>query len=230
MNEVVAESKLTTSQHTGKQYWNIKTESGKWANSFEPVEVGDEVILTTTKKGDKEFTNAKKVDQLEERVEETSNKIAGSLQSPPFKKTGIKEQETPPPAASDPIAQVAKLTTDIRQSKADPETLSLALVELALLHETLGTMLAEALEAERSLEMQLKFEKQRDILALRKAGEVTLVEAEAEAVTRAKPLADEWLEAKKSADLFRIKRDDIQKIIDAGRSRLTTIREDIQNG
>lgn len=109
----------------------------------------------------------------------------------------------------------------------DAENLTKSIVALAQRNFGLGNWLADALEAERGLERDLKIKRTQVLMKARKGGQ-TLGEAEAQSVTDTKDLWDELLEVQKATSLYKIKRQDTQTLIDTIRSRNSVIKEDIK--
>lgn len=130
---------------------------------------------------------------------------------------------------TDIIKDIDKLAKDIFGSLENPETLSMTIVELAVLNVGMGNWLADALEAERNLDTELKYLKQKHITEGRKQdGKKAIGALEAEAVVNTKEKQDELLEIQHAVQLYKIKRSDTEKLIDATRSRLSIIKQDIK--
>ena len=109
----------------------------------------------------------------------------------------------------------------------DAENLTKSIVALAQRNFGLGNWLADALEAERALERDLKIKRTQLLMQKRKGGQ-TLGEAEAQAVVETKDIWDELLEVQKASSLYKIKRMDTQTLIDTIRSRNSVIKEDLK--
>lgn len=83
------------------------------------------------------------------------------------------------------------------------------------------------MDAERTLERDLKLKKAQLMIAKRKS-KITVGEAEAQALVETEDLQSELLDVQKAVQLYKIKRSDVQTLIDTIRSRLAVIREDIK--
>lgn len=109
----------------------------------------------------------------------------------------------------------------------DPEAISKDVVALSQYNMGLGNWLADAMEAERGLDRDLKLARQKIILDLRKT-KTAVAEAEAKALMQTE---DEWnqlLEVQNAVQLYKIKRIDTQMLVDTIRSRLSVIKEDLR--
>lgn len=128
-------------------------------------------------------------------------------------------------AAVDIINEIDEISRKLDLN--DAENLTKAIVALAQRNVGLGVWLADALEAERGLERDLKIKRTQILMKARKGGQ-TLGEAEAQAIIDTKDLWDELLEIQKATSLYKIKRQDVQTLIETVRSRNSVIKEDIK--
>ncbi len=111
----------------------------------------------------------------------------------------------------------------------DSEHISKTLFELAILAMGLGNFLIEALDNERMAESTYKSQlDQRVRMGIQEGEAVNKSELKA----RQESLGEmsKWLKAKRNVDVLKIKRADLDKVIDTGRSRLSLIKNDIRQG
>lgn len=215
--------------------YKITTESDKKATAFTPAEVGDEVELSDY---NEQYHNYKfkklEDDEIDRKLEEGERMVKANMANAGEESKGSMgtrpdQSGDTAPASTDVVSDINKLMADAKKSINDSETLSIIAVQLATRYGELGTMLAESMEAERGLELELKYERAKLLLSGRKS-EATIMEAQTEAYVQTKDKEDEWRIAKKSVDMLKIKRSDVETLIDVIRSRLAVIREDINNG
>ena len=130
-------------------------------------------------------------------------------------------------SATELITDIDEITKSI---KDNPESLSTAVVELAQKNTGLGNWLAQAQEAERALDRDLKIARNRVVVEGRKAdGKKAVGALEAEALLGTEELWSELVEVQNAVGLYKIKRNDVQTLIDSLRSRLAVIRNDMRN-
>lgn len=109
----------------------------------------------------------------------------------------------------------------------DSETISRTLFELAILSMGLGNHLIEAQDAERVAETLYKHNLDEAVAEALKS-EMPFNKSELDAKRRLHNEKVEWNEAKRNVDVLKIKRADLDKVIDTGRSRLSLIKEDLR--
>jgi Mg/Co/Ni transporter MgtE len=107
----------------------------------------------------------------------------------------------------------------------DSETISKTLFELAVLSMGLGNHLIEAQDADRVAETLYKHNMD-EAIALN--SDMPFNKAELEAKRQLHSEKVRWNEAKRQVDVLKIKRGDLDKVIDTGRSRLSLIKGDIR--
>lgn len=112
-------------------------------------------------------------------------------------------------------------------SMDDSETISRTLFELAILSMGLGNHLIEALDEERKLDSLYKFSIDNTTMKFVQDSQPV---NKAELMSRESNyhLKKDWLKAKRNVDVLKIKRADLDKVIDTGRSRLSLIKNDIR--
>ena len=134
---------------------------------------------------------------------------------------------TPHSDATDILKQIEAKAREVWANKDNPETLSKLLVDLSVLNWGLGTYQSDADDAERTLKTELDYQRAKIVKQLTGAGE-SVAKAEVEATLNLKDKRGEYNEVKHGLELFKIKRRDCEKIMDALRSRLSLIKQDIK--
>lgn len=117
---------------------------------------------------------------------------------------------------------------EVWKHKDDPETLSKLLVDLSVLNWGLGQWLSDADDAERTLKTELDYQRAKIIKTLTGAGD-SIAKAEVEATLNLQDKRKEYNEVKHGLELYKLRRKDTEKIMDALRSRLSLIKQDIRN-
>lgn len=138
---------------------------------------------------------------------------------------------TPPtkaPDAKEILEQIHERAQAVWKSKDNPETLSKVLVELAGLNWGLGEYLVLADEAERELKTELDYEKAKILDQLTKSGE-SVAKAEIQATLSSRDKRREYNAVAHGKELYKLRRKDTEKLMDAIRSRLSLIKEDIKH-
>lgn len=125
------------------------------------------------------------------------------------------------------ITDIDNLLRDFWKHIKDPENLSQDILKLSVLNGGLGNYLAEAHETERQAEATYKYEVDKLKLELVKAGDSATV-AESKAKIERFDLQAEWLVAQHNLTVLKLKRQDTDSAIDAARSRLSLIKNDIR--
>lgn len=116
----------------------------------------------------------------------------------------------------------------IFNSLDNPEIISTKLLRLAVIYGGIGNCLAAAQNAERQAETTYKYELNKKKASYMKAGS-SATAAEVPATVDVKKYRDDWDSWKHNASILKIKREDIEKVIDTGRSRLSFIKQEIKN-
>lgn len=125
------------------------------------------------------------------------------------------------------VNEIDAKSKELYNNLDDSETISKTLFELAILSVGLGNHLIEALDRERQLESSYKYKIDVRVLEGVEAGEA-VNKSELKARKELNTHKDNWLEAKRQVDILKIKRADLEKVIDTGRSRLSLIKNDMR--
>ena len=132
--------------------------------------------------------------------------------------------------AKDILDQIHERAQTVWKSKDDPETLSRVLVELAGLNWGLGQWLADAEEAERDLKTEYEYHRAKFMNEQTEtAGSVAKAEILATLDDNLKEEKKEYNVVKHGLELYKLRRRDTDKLMDAIRSRLSLIKQDIRN-
>lgn len=132
------------------------------------------------------------------------------------------------------ITEIDTLTSEITEAINNPETISKCLLQIALKNDRLGNLYVMALDMERVAKTDYEYqldESKLKIMATEvddKGKRVSATYAESRSRIRKKDLLDELNTAKHTVDVLKVKRNDIDRIIDAARSRLSLIKNDIK--
>lgn len=118
------------------------------------------------------------------------------------------------------------------KSLDSPEDISKILFEMAILSVGLGNYLIEALDNERRLDSKYKYdlvERKLELVSKTNPSTDKLYSATvAESIAEQEISNEALLESKRQVDILKIKRADLEKVIDTGRSRLSLIKNDIR--
>lgn len=125
------------------------------------------------------------------------------------------------------VEQVDELVKQIYTQLDNPEYLSRSVLALSVLYAGLGNYLVEARDQERVLDVAYKVEFGRVKLKYVKEGDSATI-AESRARLDLVGFAENILAANKRVDILKLKREDVDKLIDAARSRLSLIKGDMQ--
>lgn len=127
------------------------------------------------------------------------------------------------------VAEVDDLVRAVWSAWEDPETLSGLILKLSVLYAPIGNYLAQAREEERWEETMYKSAVNKGKIHYVSEGDsATLAESKShEDHTQDK---NDWVETQNRVDTLKLKREDVEKLIDAARSRLSLIKGDIQRG
>lgn len=127
------------------------------------------------------------------------------------------------------VAEVDDLVRDVWNAWDDPETLSGLILKLSVLYAPLGNYLAQARDEERKMDTYIKYH-----FANHKRSHIEHGDSVALAETKARTeLENQYKDqdfAANRIDILKLKREDVEKLIDAARSRLSLIKGDIQRG
>lgn len=126
------------------------------------------------------------------------------------------------------VAEIDDYTRDIWKQLESPGDLSETILRLAVLNMGLGNHLADTVEMHDKLELKLKYERELIKLSAMKEGE-TAAKAESLKIVDTKDMADDLYSLAHIVNVLKIKRADIEKVIEASRSRLAVIRDDMRN-
>lgn len=132
--------------------------------------------------------------------------------------------KTPQEIVSDADDQIR----EIWRSVDDPETLSQAILRLSVLNAGIGNFLHEAMLEESAAERHYKFMLDKQKLALVDEGKSATV-AESMAKIAYNDTLKNWHEKTHAVNILKLKRNDVDRIIDAARSRLSLIKLDIRH-
>lgn len=134
---------------------------------------------------------------------------------------------------NDDVAKIIKEATDRARKlwgyKDDPENLSRVIHELAVLNFGLGEWLAEFEDSERQAKTEMELE-HSGLVEKYINQDMPVSRAEVKAKVDLGNKRREYNGIVKSVQMVKICRHDIEKVIDTGRSRLTTVRNDIKQG
>lgn len=132
-----------------------------------------------------------------------------------------------PKSAQDLVIEADELIRNCYRYSDDPENLSKTILELAIKNAGIGNHLAdaEALEADAKAHWRYKIEKRK--LELVDEGKSATV-AESKAELEHFEEGQEYRQLKKAVTLLKLKRDDINRIFEGGRSRLSVIKADLR--
>lgn len=131
--------------------------------------------------------------------------------------------------AEDIVADIDTILKEVWQHLEDPENLSKDILKLAVLNGGIGNWLAEAQDLERRVEAAYKHDVDRKKLDYVKAGDSATV-SESKAKLDLAEQMDAWLDAQHQVTVLKLKRQDTDQAIDAARSRLSLIKQDIKQG
>lgn len=127
------------------------------------------------------------------------------------------------------VEQIDSDLKAINKHWSNPEMLSALLLRLSLSYGELGDLVSASEFEMENLKEQYDYETTKTITELTKADKsVASSQLEAKLIHRDKYKT--YLEAKYSHTIVRLKRQAVEKIIDASRSRLSLIKGDIKNG
>jgi len=138
------------------------------------------------------------------------------------------------------IKQVNEIERGLKEQLDSPDDLSMSIGRLAIAYSVLGNALVAAEDEVRQMEAELKYTQSKRVRELTspstemvdgkevpiKGMSVGLAERVAVEESRAKILL--YLTAKKNKDLLSIKRADIKLLVDALRTRVSFIKEEIK--
>lgn len=130
-------------------------------------------------------------------------------------------------SALDLVNDIDEKAKALYKSLDSPEDISKILFEMAILSVGLGNHLIEALDSERQLESGYKASLDKHVrVGIEEGDAVNKAELKARHLSKDEKL--KWLESKRQVDILKIKRADLEKVIDTGRSRLSLIKNDIR--
>lgn len=129
--------------------------------------------------------------------------------------------------AKDILEQIHQRAQVVWKDKDNPENLSKILVELAGLNWGLGEYLVLADEAERELKTELDYEKAKIVNEITKSGE-SVAKAEIQATLGTREKRKEYNQVAHGKELYKLRRKDTEKLMDAIRSRLSLIKQEIK--
>lgn len=124
------------------------------------------------------------------------------------------------------VERIDKLRLTISENRHSPEIISECLEGLAFAFSDLGDLMVDATVESDRLEDLYKYEIQVQFMAHKKT--LTVAESEIQARLDCDGRRQEWREAEKNAKTLKVKRESVEKILDATRSRLSLIKGDIQ--
>lgn len=125
------------------------------------------------------------------------------------------------------ITEIDSILSVIWNSLENPDILSREILKMSVLYAGLGNYLAEAREAERKAEQHYKFLIETTKLDYVAAGDSATV-SESKAKVEAHEAQETYLQSAKRVDMLKLKREDVERILDATRSRLSLIKGDIR--
>lgn len=128
------------------------------------------------------------------------------------------------------VTEIDDILTVVWNSLDNPEELSRQLLRMTVLYAGIGNYLVEARDEERTLDRDYKGYIYQAQKKWRDQGKVTVAEAEGQAFREHRTDLDTLNHAKKRVDILKLKREDVERNIDAIRSRLSLIKGDIQRG
>lgn len=137
-------------------------------------------------------------------------------------------------SAADIVAEIDDVLRDIWKHMEDPENLSRDILKLSVLNGGLGNWLAEAQDLERRMEAAYKHDVDARMLNIRETeknekGHPPAIDyAKAKATIEKAEQLDAWLDGQHQVTVLRLKRQDTDQAIDAARSRLSLIKQDIR--
>lgn len=126
------------------------------------------------------------------------------------------------------IERVNEAMEAINRHWADPENLSALILKLSLIYGELGDLVTEAEFEMDSVKERYDYDVATRILELVEEGS-SVAAAEPRAKQEYRQGFREQLTAKKNYGILKRKRDSVEKVIDASRSRLSLIKSDIRN-
>lgn len=126
------------------------------------------------------------------------------------------------------VSEIDDVLRDIWRHFDDPENLSRDILKLAVLNGGLGNGLADAFDNERRAEIVYKHAVDKLKLQLVEKGDSATV-AESKAKVEETNKLSVWLEDQHRLTVLKLKRQDTDSAIDAARSRLSLIKQDLRN-
>lgn len=125
------------------------------------------------------------------------------------------------------VSEIDDLLRGVWTHLEDPQNLSLDILKLAVLNGGLGNWLAEAQDTERHEEANYKNMVDKVKLSLVATGDSATV-AESKAKQLNYSSLQLWLQAQHTVTVLKLKRQDTDQAIDAARSRLSLIKQDMK--
>lgn len=133
------------------------------------------------------------------------------------------------------IKEIDEIVRGLWSHLEDPETLSRDIAQLSVLNYGLGKALAlvvgELIDLETDYKHDFEAAKLETMESPREDGKkVSATAAESVARVQLRELAEEIARLEKAVAAFKIQRSDTEQVIEAARSRLSLIKQDIRNG
>lgn len=136
--------------------------------------------------------------------------------------------EQPNKSVSEIVTHIDAITKKVFSSQNDAEYLSRAAGELASLKLGLGSWVALARDEERLAAAELKAKKAKQYQIHR--AEMSQADADIQSLLDTEEMLKAYNKIAYNKDICTIKHSDTQTVIDSIRSRLATVRNDINNG